>query len=133
MSQFSTPTQTRVSDKAVDHVRVLRALACRVITAKVPSHVLGGFVHDVRIYKDRCATLNTFVRGGRFTPKVQIALRESMHSLGWSAINFGYDVNTQTTAAPANASGSADAGAAAAAASAVPVGNTGTTSTGHAL
>ena len=49
------------------------------------------------------------------------------------AINLGDDVAAQTTAAPAYAGGSAEAGAAVAAPSAVPVGNTGTTSTGQEL
>lgn len=49
------------------------------------------------------------------------------------AINLGDDVAAQTTAAPAYAGGSAEAGAAVAAPFAVPVGNTGTTSTGHEL
>lgn len=114
MSPFSTSTQNQSSDKA----------ACPTAFSGLLRSPCGIWV---RAHKSRFGQI----------PLIAPASKGMVHGerskMPPSAINLGDDVAAQTTAAPAYAGDSAEAGAAVAAPSAVPVGNTGTTSTGHEL
>jgi len=138
MSQFSTSTQNPASDKAACRRGVCPPGHLCASCEFPPQPSADGFPHhlvDFELWlRNSHQALSAF--GGQFAgyQKEMIAALALIDQFRENAaINLGYDVNTQPTAAPADASGSAGAGAAAAAAPAVPVGNTGTTTTGHGL
>lgn len=120
------PPSRRPSNAGGDRIQVLRAQAMRAISAKPPASVQSGGVVASRDYKDRCAVLNRFARGGSLTPQVRAALN-------WFAAH-------ESAGGPPLAGGACADGAAinfggyeGAETSPVPVSNTGTTSTGRGV
>lgn len=92
--------------------RELRAMAMTLLSAKPPIYVTSGGVMAARDYKAKCALVNRFARGGVLNAPVRSALA-AMASMHGVAINFGSIAQACTPS--------------------VPVGNTGTTSTGQGV
>ncbi|WP_156147740.1 hypothetical protein [Thauera sp. SWB20] len=101
-----------MTSMAIQQQRELRAVAMTLLSVKPPVYVTSGGVMAARDYKAKCALVNRFARGGVLNAPVRSAL-VAMASMHGVAINFGSIAQPCTPP--------------------VPVGNTGTTSTGQGV
>lgn len=115
--------------------RQLRAVAMTLLTVKPPVYVTSGGVMAARDYKAKCALVNRFARGGVLTSPVHAAIAQlaSMHGIDLKSVAQGAE--GAPLAGEASAPGAAInfGGQAQPCTPPVPVGNTGTTSTGQGV